>query len=73
VEFTSIEEAISLSFLPALFSDEYDDDDPCRKLACLPVKHAGLAIPDPTASAKSNYEANILICSHLLATLQGIK
>jgi hypothetical protein len=43
-EFTDIEEAISQTFLPALFGNEYDDDDPCRKLACLLVKHAGLAI-----------------------------
>jgi hypothetical protein len=32
-----------------------------------------LAIPDPTTSAKSNYEASILICSHLLAALWGVK
>jgi hypothetical protein len=74
VEFASIQDAISLSFLSALFGDKYDQDDPCWKLACLiSVKHADLAIPDPTASGKSNYEAIILMCSHLLATLWGIK
>ncbi len=73
-EFTAIEEAISNTFLPALFGDEYDEDDPRWKLACLPVKHAGMAIPDPTTSAQSNFEASILlICSHLLAALWGVK
>jgi hypothetical protein len=71
-EFTDIERAISQTFLAALFGDEYDDDDPRRKVVCLPVKHAGLAIPDPTTSAKSNFESSILICSHLLATLRGV-
>jgi hypothetical protein len=73
-KFTAIEEAISNTFLPALFGDEYDEDDPCWKLACLPVKHAGMAIPDPTTSAQSNFEASILlICSHLFAALWGVK
>jgi hypothetical protein len=35
------------------------------------VKHAGMALPDPTTSAKSNYEASILVNSHLLAALRG--
>jgi hypothetical protein len=73
LEFANIEEAISLSFLPALFGDVYDDDDPRQKLACLLVKHAGLAIPDPTASAKSNHKASIMKGSHFLAALWGIK
>jgi hypothetical protein len=68
-EFTNIEE------LPALFGNKYYDDDPHWKLVCLLVKHVRLAIsiPDPTTSAKSNYESSILICSHLLALLWGIK
>jgi hypothetical protein len=35
-------------------------------LAGLPLKWAGLAIPDPTTSAHPNYEASILLYSHLL-------
>jgi hypothetical protein len=72
-EFTNIDEAISQTFLPALFGNEYDDDNPRQKLACLLVKHTGLAIPDPTTSAQLNFESSILICSHLLAALQGVK
>jgi hypothetical protein len=59
-------------FLPALFGDEYDKYDPHGEFVCLLVKYAGLKIPDPTASTKSNYDASILICSHLLATLWGV-
>jgi predicted secreted Zn-dependent protease len=35
------------------------------------VKHAGMALPDPIASAKSNYEASTLVNVHLLAALKG--
>ena len=56
-----------------LFDDNYDDaTDPRRRLAALPVKFAGLAIPDPTASAATNYDASILVCSHLLAAFRGV-
>jgi hypothetical protein len=64
---------ISQIFIPALFDNKYDDDDPPRhQLACLRVKHAGLAIPDPTISAKSNYTASTLINGHLCNTLIGV-
>jgi hypothetical protein len=69
---SSIETAITHTFLPAMFGDEYNKDDPQRKLTCLPVKHASLALPDLTASAQSNYEASILVCSYLLAALRGV-
>jgi hypothetical protein len=59
-------------FLPALYGEDIVDNDPRLKLACLPVKHAGLALPDPT-SAKRNYEASILDCSHLLAAFRGVQ
>jgi hypothetical protein len=36
-----------------------------------PVKHAGMALPDPTKSAESNDEASVLVASHLLAALRG--
>ena len=65
---------VSQSFLPTLFGDAYDDDDPRRRLASLPVKHAGLALPNPTEeSAESNYEASTLACSHLVAALKGVE
>ena len=71
-EFTDVQKAISECFLPALCSDTLDEKEDVRLLLqSLPVKHAGLALPDPTKSAKSNYEASILVNSHLLAALRG--
>jgi hypothetical protein len=69
--FTDVEKAISQSFLPAVFGDVFDDDDPRLRLAGLPVKHAGMALPDPIKSAKTNYEASTLVNVHLLAALKG--
>jgi hypothetical protein len=46
---------------------------PCHALPDLPVKWAGLAIPDPTTLAQPNYEASILLlCSHILAAFRGV-
>jgi hypothetical protein len=65
---------ITECFLPALFRDTLDGKDDVRLLLHgLPVKHAGMAIPDPTKSAKSNYEASSLVTSHLFAALTGSK
>jgi hypothetical protein len=73
-ELQGVERAIARTFLPALFDDRYDDEsNPWRSLAALPVKHAGLALPNPTTSANSNYEASILVCSHLLAAFRGVE
>jgi len=71
--FTNVAEAISQLFLPALFNDELEDGDPRHLLAGLPVKHAGLAIPNPTQSAEKNFEASTLITSHLTAALRGVE
>jgi hypothetical protein len=71
-EFASIEQTLAKTFLPTLFGDEYDGDDPRRALAGLPVKWARLAIPDPTTSAQPHYEASILLCSHILAAFRGV-
>jgi hypothetical protein len=70
-KFTEIEKAISQAFLPALFGDVLDEDDPRLALANLPVKHAGgLAIPNPVRSSDMNYEASILASSHLAAGVE---
>jgi hypothetical protein len=68
-EFANVGFAHSKIFLPTHFGDYYDEDDPCCKLSLLslPVKWAGLAIPNPTSSAESNYDARILLCTHILA------
>jgi hypothetical protein len=42
-----------------------DEHDPRLRLAGLPVKHAGMALPDPTASAKPYCEASTLVNVHV--------
>jgi hypothetical protein len=71
-EFASIEQTLAKTFLPTLFGDDYDNDDPRRALAGLHVKWAGLAIPDPTTLAQPNYEASILLYSHIMAAFGGV-
>jgi hypothetical protein len=69
LEFAFIEKTLAKTFLQTLFDNEYDNEDPRRTLLpCLPIKWAGLAIPDPTTLAQPNYEASILLCSHILQT-----
>lgn len=61
------------AFLPALFGDDLEPGDPRLELSSLPVKFSGLALPKPTESASSNYDASVLICSHLLAAFRGVE
>jgi hypothetical protein len=35
------------------------------------VKHSGLALPNPTTTAESNWKASTLVCGHLVAALRG--
>ena len=69
--FGPVAKALYCTFLPALFGEPIDPDDPRLALAPLPVKHAGLALPNPVDSAGENYKASTLLCSHLLAALKG--
>ena len=69
--FFDIEEAIADIFLPALYGESLQNCTYRRNLASLPVKFAGLALPDPTATSESNYEASTLVCSHLLSAFRG--
>ena len=68
--FPPLEEALANGFLPALFGEPVLADDYRRPLAALPVKFAGLALPDPTATATANYQASTLVCSHLIQALK---
>jgi hypothetical protein len=71
--FAELEKLLASSFLPSPFGDPNVDGDQRRELSCLPVKWAGLALPNPASSAKTNYDASILMCSHLLAALRGVE
>jgi hypothetical protein len=42
-----------------------------HSLAGLPIKHAGIAIPDPITTATEYYEASTLVCSHLIEAIRG--
>ena len=71
-QFWPLEEAITNSFLPALFGESsFEVTDYRRALTALPVKFSGLSIPDPSESAAVNYERSTLVCSHLSRAVQG--
>ena len=74
-EFEAVELALSGTFLLTLFGDEdYGNDGHRRNMSYLPVKWADLlVIPNPTSAAEANYEASILICSHILAAFRGVE
>lgn len=69
--FEPIERAIKEDFLPALFGTTTDEVSSLRELQCLPIKSAGMALPNPQISADANYKNSILMNSHLLASLRG--
>jgi hypothetical protein len=71
-KFPDVKKELNHTFLPALFSDTIDNNDPRLALAGLPVKHAGLAFPNPVLSADKNYEASMLSLSHILAAFPGV-
>ena len=51
--FGPVEEEIAKAFLPALF-EGVGDGPPGREITRLPVKQAGMALPDPTQTAPEN-------------------
>lgn len=70
--FGAVQEAITGSFLPSLFGEtSMDNSDICIRLAGLPVKHAGLAILDPTESSEVNFEASAACIAHLIKAIKG--
>jgi hypothetical protein len=54
---------LSKIFLPALFGDDSadDDDNPCWKIFCPPVKWVRLALPNLIPSAEPNYEVSTYV------------
>jgi hypothetical protein len=57
-EFDVVEKSLAKNFLPSLFGNG-ESCDTERQLACLPVKHAGLALPNPTTAAESNWKVKM--------------
>ena len=68
--FAPIEDALNKHFFPAL-AGKVDISEIPRKLFALPVKFAGMAIPNPITSAETNYRDSTLVCSHLIRALRG--
>ena len=69
-EFDDLETGISTEFIPIILG-QTDIAPELRALTALPVKHAGLALPNPTTTANQNYQASTLICSHLISAIRG--
>ena len=65
--FAAIEHSIAEVFLPVLFRGS----PVARALTALPVKAAGLALPDPTRTTASNYQASTLATAELTSALRG--
>jgi hypothetical protein len=53
-----VEEALATEFIPVLFGKSIEHNSMIRKLAALPIKQAGLALPAPTATASYCYDAS---------------
>jgi hypothetical protein len=65
-EFSSIEQALAKTFLPTLFGDEYNEDDPHHALFDLLIIWAELTTtPDRTTLAQSNYSLKEVFFSAL--------
>ena len=68
--FGMVEKALRETFLPALFR-VMGEGAPGRGVTRLPVKQAGLALPDPTLTDPENWTASCVITGHLVAALRG--
>ena len=68
--FGPVEEDIAKAFLPSLF-EGVGDGAPGRSITRLPVKQAGMALPDPTRTAPENWQASCVITGHLVSALRG--
>ena len=68
--FGLVEEEIKTAFTPELFHG-MKDGAPGRVITRLPVKQAGLALPDPMRTALDNWQASCVITGHLVSALRG--
>ena len=65
-----MKKALRETFVPDLF-EGLEERAPERGFTFLPVKQAGLALPDPTHTAPENWTASCVITGHLVAALRG--
>ena len=68
--FGPVEAALREIFVPALYEGLREGVTE-RGITRLPVKQAGLALPDPSQTAPENCTASCVITGHLVAALRG--
>ena len=68
--FGPVEKSLRETFVPELF-EGLGDGVLERRVTCLTVKQAGLALPDPSQMAPENWTASCVITGHLVAALRG--
>ena len=68
--FSPVEEALLEIFVPELFRG-LTEVVPERENTHLPVKQAGLDLPDPVKTPPENWTASCVITGHLVADLRG--
>jgi hypothetical protein len=69
--FTGVKEALVTEFLPALFGESVEPNRMICMLVTLPIKQAGLALPDPKETAGSRHAVSKEVCLHLLSDVLG--
>jgi hypothetical protein len=69
-KFDGVRDKMRSTFLPALLKTSITDGDPILNLACLPVKNAGLALPNPVESAEANFRASEVANSHIIQVMR---
>ena len=67
--FSPVEESLREIFVPSLFKG-LREAVPERENTRLPVKQAGLALPDPVKTAPENWTASCVITGHLVMALR---
>ena len=67
--FGPVEQALQKTFLLDLFQG-LGEGKPGRGVTRLPVKQAGLALPDPTKTAPEDWKTSCVIIGHLVASLR---
>ena len=67
-----VEQALRGAFISALFQG-LREGTPWRRVTCLTMKQAGLALPDLTQAAPKNWKLSCVITGHLVAVLRAQK
>ena len=68
--FGLVKKALRETFVPELF-EGLGDGVPERGVTRLPIKQAGLALPDPSQTAPENWTESCVITGHPVAALRG--